>query len=73
MLQHIHKKLGENEELCLEIISGNVKKFVNRKCLSIVQWEKAIAPHSSTLSWKILWTEEPGRLQSMWSLRVGHD
>ena len=35
--------------------------------------EKAMAPHSSTLVWKILWTEEPGRLQSMGSLRVGHD
>ena len=34
---------------------------------------KAMAPHSSTLAWKILWTEEPGRLQSMGSLRVGHD
>ena len=32
-----------------------------------------MAPHSSTLAWKILWTEEPGRLQSMGSLRVGHD
>ena len=35
--------------------------------------EKALAPHSSTLAWKIPWTEEPGRLQSMGSLRVGHD
>ena len=35
--------------------------------------EKAIAPHSSTLAWKIPWTEEPGRLQSMESLGVGHD
>jgi len=35
--------------------------------------EKAMAPHSSTLAWKIPWMEEPGRLQSMWSLRVGHD
>ena len=35
--------------------------------------EKAVAPHSSTLAWKIPWTEEPGRLQSMGSLRVGHD
>jgi len=34
--------------------------------------EKAMAPHSSTLAWKIPWTEEPGRLQSMGSLRVGH-
>ena len=35
--------------------------------------EKEMAPHSSTLAWKISWTEEPGRLQSMGSLRVGHD
>ena len=35
--------------------------------------EKAVAPHSSTLAWKIPWTEEPGRLQPMGSLRVGHD
>ena len=32
-----------------------------------------MAPHSSPLAWKIPWTEEPGRLQSMGSLRVGHD
>ena len=32
-----------------------------------------MAPHSTTLAWKIPWTEEPGRLQSMGSLRVGHD
>ena len=35
--------------------------------------EKEMAPHSSTLAWKIPWTEEPGRLQSMGSLRVGQD
>ena len=35
--------------------------------------EKAMAPHSSSLAWKIPWTEEPDRLQSMGSLRVGHD
>ena len=32
-----------------------------------------MTPHSSTLAWKIPWTEEPGRLQSMGSLRVRHD
>ena len=32
-----------------------------------------MAPHSSTLTWKIPWMEEPGRLQSKGSLRVGHD
>ena len=35
--------------------------------------EKAMAPHSCTLAWKIPWMEEPGRLQSVGSLRVGHD
>ena len=39
----------------------------------LIPTEKAMAPHSSTLAWKIPWTEEPGRLQSMGSLRVGHD
>ena len=36
----------------------------------VFQTEKAMAPHSSTLAWKIPWMEEPGRLQS---LRVRHD
>ena len=35
--------------------------------------EKEMAPHSSTLAWKIPQMEEPGRLQSMGSQRVGHD
>ena len=35
--------------------------------------EKAMAPHSSTLAWKIPWAEEPGRVQSVGSRRVGHD
>ena len=35
--------------------------------------EKAMATHSSTLAWKIPWTEGPGGLQSMGSLGVGHD
>ena len=46
------------------------EKFILSLCLCP---EKAMAPHSSTLAWKIPWTEEPGRLQSMGSLRVGHD
>ena len=45
--------------------------------LSFCNWmkslEKAMAPHFSTLAWKIPWAEEPGRLQSMGSRRVGHD
>ena len=35
--------------------------------------EKEMAIHSSTIAWKIPWTEEPGRLQSMGSQRVRHD
>ena len=50
--------------------------FVFLLCLwlpLLFQPEKAMAPHSSTLAWKIPRTEEPGRLQSIGSLRVGHD
>ena len=39
----------------------------------ICMLQKAMAPHSSTLAWKIPWTEEPGRLQSMGSRRVVHN
>ena len=42
------------------------------KVIQIGNAEKAMAPHSSTVAWKIPWTEEPGRLQFMESLRVGH-
>ena len=43
------------------------------KSRDITLLTKAVATHSSTLAWKIPWMEEPGRLQSMRSLRVGHD
>ena len=45
----------------------------NKKGKTSINQEKAMVPHSSTLAWKIPWMEEPGRLQSMGSLRVGHD
>ena len=45
----------------------------NNKVILAYITEKAMAPHSSTLAWKIAWTEEPGGLQSMGSLRVGSD
>ena len=47
--------------------------FICFKDMYIYMSEKAMATHSSTLAWKIPWTEEPGGLQSMGSLRVGHD
>ena len=46
----------------MDMILGELRELV----------EKAMAPHSSTLAWKITWTEEPGKLQSMASLRVRH-
>ena len=47
-------------------------EFRNRRAM--LHWsEKAMAPHSSTLAWKIPWMEEPGRLQSMGSGRVRRD
>ena len=47
--------------------------FICFKDMYIYMSEKAMATHSSTLAWKIPRTEEPGGLQSMGSLRVGHD
>ena len=41
--------------------------------LFLIKTVVVMAPHSSTLTWRIPWTEEPGRLQSMGSLRVRHD
>ena len=49
-----------------------IKKEWNNTIYSNIA-ERAMAPHSSTLAWQIPWTEEPGKLQSMRSLRVGHD
>ena len=48
-------------------------EFVLIRCWLWVSVEKAMAPHSSTLAWTIPWMEEPGRLQSMGSHRVGHN
>ena len=56
--------------------NGDVADKLATKEMKLVCWtisEKAMAPHSSTLAWKIQQTEEPGRLQSMGLLRVGHD
>ena len=48
-----------------------VSVFILAVLVSVM--EKATAPHSSILAWKIPWTEVPGGLQSMGSLRVRHD
>ena len=50
---------------------------MQESCVQSLGWEdpleKEMATHSSTLAWKIPWMEEPGRLQSTGSQRVGHD
>jgi len=55
-----------NEGITIEMEHRLKKKTIHKM-------EKAMAPHSSTLAWKIPWTEEPSRLQSMGSLRVRQD
>ena len=56
------------------IIQSEVsQKEKDKYCILTHILEKAMAPHSSTLAWKIPWMEEPGGLPSMGSHRVGHD
>ena len=58
-----------------DIILSTKVRLIKAMIFPVVMygWEKAMATHSSTLAWKIPWTEEPGRLQSMALLGVGHD
>ena len=61
-------------EVSGRLVSPAFSYFLLGLCDELVSsMEKAMAPHSSTLAWKIPWAEEPGRLQSMGSLRVRHD
>ena len=65
-------------------VGPNTCSVMSSKCYSLPTWnfkilclhslymQKAMATHSSSLAWKVPWTEEPGRLQSMGSLRVRH-
>ena len=77
MLKILQAKLQQymNHELP-DAQDGLSKGRGTRDQIANICWiitEKAMAPHSSTLAWKIPWTEEPGRLQSMGSLGVGHN
>ena len=66
--------LGENIDI-VQVMTQHQQVLVEHqinKCYGNIS-EKAMAPHSRTLAWKILWTEEPGRLQSMGLLTVGHE
>ena len=57
--------------LMISFISDNIRFYFSSYLMMMT--EKAMAPHSSTLAWKIPWIEKPGRLQSMGSRRIGHD
>ena len=59
-------------EKCKDLFIG-LSVFGINLLLTTLYLEKAMAPHCSTLAWKIPWMEEPGRLQSMGSQRVRHD
>ena len=50
-----------------------IEKWAENRLFFKEHMEKAMAPHSSTLAWKIPWMKEPGRLQSLGSLRARHD
>ena len=69
------KSINYNNHLLNACVTG-IMLFVHVILFNHHYWtgsEKAMTTHFSTLAWKIPWTEEPGRLQSMGSLRVGHD
>ena len=69
----------DNKVNWTSLVAQTVKRLstVRETWVRALGWEdsleKEIAIHSSTIAWKIPWTEKPGRLQSMGSQRVGHD
>ena len=77
ILAHCPKK--GLKEIWASLVAQMVKRLpgMRETWVRSLGWEdplkKEMATHSSTLAWKIPWTEEPGRLQSMGSQRVGHD
>ena len=71
----IYRYQGSRSHICdrdLDLRLTQLKKGINNITVDS-HLEKAMAPHSSTLAWKIPRTEEPGGLQSMGLQRVGHD
>ena len=72
-LLHLYMTTGKTIALTNTDLCWQSDVFAYLITLSTFVWEKAMAPHSSTVARKISWTEEPGRLQSIGSLRVRHD
>ena len=66
-------KKEATKKYCLKNILTQIERKLVLTLRLVSMLEKAMAPHSRTLAWKIPWTEEPGRLQSRGLRRVGHD
>ena len=78
--EEVEKEKAQTEELnghfCLywtSLVAQTVKHLSTMWETRVRALEKEMAIYSSTIAWKISWTEVPGRLQSMGSQRVGHD
>ena len=67
-LSHPYMATGKTIALTRQTFVGKIMSLLFNMLSRLVILEKEMAPHSSTLAWKIPWTEEPGRLQSMGSL-----
>ena len=71
--QEATARTGHGTTDWFQIGKGVCQGYILSPCLFNLYAEKAMTPHSSTLAWKILWMGEPGGLQSMGLLGVGHD
>ena len=74
-LLDIRRETGKQESSCMGSKEPSLELylFFSFTSIQLENLEKAMAPHSSTLAWKIPWMEEPGGLQSVGSQRVRHD
>ena len=78
LLQHHRSKTSILHHSTFERVTGGKARGlqmeeISCKCQTFLSLLSEMAPHSSTLAWRIPWREEPGRLQSMGSQGVGHD
>ena len=73
----LHRGIQSPIQLSKEDLKVNKSQDIRKDLVRSLGWEdpleEGMATHSSILAWRILWTEEPGRLQSMGLQRVGHD